>query len=169
MSEQQNSAGSSQSSQQLDSQAVSPAEQTAEQGNSTGAAHADGLTGVTAKERTRDAVRPTGELRSIEPSFERLFDYFKHMTTLCLLTLGGVLSIGSQTGITIEAIPMALVVGMLAVGGIGAYSGMVEIVESEQRHEPRPKRIAFYKGLSSLGFGLGTGAFLSTFLLSLFK
>ena len=103
-----------------------------------------------------------------DPVRDRLFDFFKHMTTLCLLTLGGVLSIGSQVGVAMKPVSMAVVVGALAAGGIGAYSGMVEIVEAEQRRERRPKRIAFYRALSTLGFGLGTGAFLSTFLLGLF-
>ena len=118
------------------------------------------------EEVSADAGVVSPEASSVDPLKDRLFDFFKHMTTLSLLTLGGVLSIGSQTGVQIDPLPMAIVVAFLAMGGIGAYSGMIEIIEAESRREHRPKRIALYKTLSSLGFGMGTGAFLSTFLLS---
>ena len=98
---------------------------------------------------------------------DRLYDFFKHLTTLSLLTLGGILSIGNSDQVDIATIPFMVVTGLVAIGGISAYSGMMEIVESGLKKEKRPKRLAFFKGAASTGFGMGTGAFLSIFLMGL--
>ncbi|MBB3032672.1 hypothetical protein [Alteriqipengyuania lutimaris] len=126
-----------------------------------------GATSAEAADPASDELQDDPTRHPVDLPNDRLFDFFKHLTTLSLITLGGVLSIGSQTDIVIEPLPMAIVVAFLALGGAAAYSGMLEIVEAEGRQEHRPKRIAFYKSVSSTGFGLGIGAFLSTFLLSL--
>ncbi|RDC59640.1 hypothetical protein HME9302_00830 [Alteripontixanthobacter maritimus] len=99
---------------------------------------------------------------------DRLYDFFKHMTTLSLVSLGGIMTIASEKIVEIPAAALATVVGLVAIGGIGAYSGMGEIIQSKMKGDARPKRIAFYRGVSSLGFGMGIGAFLSVFLLGLF-
>ncbi|WP_336986686.1 hypothetical protein [Altererythrobacter aquiaggeris] len=99
---------------------------------------------------------------------DRLYDFFKHMTTLSLVSLGGIVTIASEDVVVIRPIALATVVGLIAVGGIGAYAGMGEIIQSKVKGDNRPRRIAFYRSVSSLGFGMGIGAFLSVFISGLF-
>ena len=98
---------------------------------------------------------------------DRLYDFFKHVTTLSLLTLGGVLTIGEAADVPIDTVPFMLVIGLIAIGGVSAYSGMLEVVEAGLKNEQRPKRLAFHKTMATLGFGMGTGAFISVFFMSL--
>ena len=109
----------------------------------------------------------TANEKSTVSGEDRLYDFFKHLTTLSLLTLGGILTIGNSADVEIDVVPLMVVVRLVAIGGIGAYSGMLQIVESSLSQEKRPKRLAFYKGAATLGFGMGTGAFLSIFMLGL--
>lgn len=95
---------------------------------------------------------------------DNIYDLFKHMTTLSLVSLGGVMTIVSEGIVAMKPEALALVVGLIAVGGIGAYSGMMVLSEVKVSGKDRPKRVKFYRRITSLGYGMGMGAFLSVFL-----
>ena len=109
-----------------------------------------------------EAVRNTVFEQSAD---DNLYDLFKHMTTLSLVSLGGIMTIVSEEIVAMKPLALAIVVGLIAIGGIGAFSGMMELSEAKSKGEDRSKRIALYRSTTSLGFGMGMGAFLSNFLL----
>lgn len=100
-----------------------------------------------------------------QSSDDNTYDLFKHMTTLTLVSMGGIMTIVSEDIVSMKPLALAVIVGLLALGGIGAFSGMVELAEARTSGEKRARRIAIYRKLASTGFGMGIGAFLSVFLL----
>ena len=97
-----------------------------------------------------------------------LYDYFKTMTSLSLVTLGGVLSISQLPDIEIKPFSLTLIVIALALAGIGGFSGMDEVVRLRFDDQDRPRRLAFMRKLCPAAFGIGIGGFLSAFLRALY-
>lgn len=91
------------------------------------------------------------------------YDFFKHMTSLSVLTLGGVLTLAGSIFADPEYHRGMFVSAMLTAGaGFTAYVGLIEMVESAQRGKP-PRLIArLARGVVPALFGGAVGAFLST-------
>ncbi len=91
------------------------------------------------------------------------YDFFKHMTTLTVLTLGGVLTLSSSIfeG-QVAREPMLLSIGLIAASGLMAFGGQIELVDWAHRGTARPRAAARWgRGLVAMTFGAGVGAFLS--------
>lgn len=99
-----------------------------------------------------------------------LYDWFKHLTSLSLLTLGGILSISqlvAEGGFKKHSI-IALVVSVGLSGVIG-FSGAESIVQARTSGSPVPKSVHLMRKIGSASLGLGVGAFLYIFIKAVYK
>lgn len=94
-----------------------------------------------------------------------LYDFFKHLTSLSVLTLGGVLAIstGADANGTSRASMIAVVV-LVGIAALLAFSGTSEIVRQKTTGEIRDKSLAFYRVGAPMALSLGVGGFLYVFL-----
>ena len=99
---------------------------------------------------------------------ELLYDYFKHMTSLALITLGGVLTLSQTKNIEVKPFSLGMVVVLIAAAGISGFAGMDEVVKARFDGQDVSRRIRFYRKLCPIAFGTGIGAFLSLFFRALY-
>jgi surface polysaccharide O-acyltransferase-like enzyme len=92
-----------------------------------------------------------------------LYDYFKHLTTMSLLVLGGVLTL-SQTdkGAEMKLATLLMVVGVVTLAGLVSFSASGEIARAHF-HGEEPKRIDLYRKAAPMLLLLGVGMFLFLF------
>lgn len=92
-----------------------------------------------------------------------LYDYFKHLTTLSLLVLGGILTL-SQTarGAEMKLSTVLLVVGVVTLAGVTSFTASGEIATAHF-HGERPKRMDLYRKVAPALLSLGVGMFLYLF------
>lgn len=93
-----------------------------------------------------------------------LYDYFKHITTLALVALGGAL------GIADDRIPrdaLAAVVLSIGLGGGLALVGLLAVTRARAASEAMPGRVRLYRTLSGALFSFGVGMFLTLFVRAL--
>ena len=97
-----------------------------------------------------------------------LYDFFKHLTTLALLALGGVLSL-SQVVDRTDVKPWLLVAILvtISIGGIASFSGASEIVRARYTRTAPHKSLNLYRIAAPAFLALGVGMFLSMFIDSL--
>ena len=70
-----------------------------------------------------------------------LYDYFKHLTTLSLLALGGVLTLsGMADPRDVKPWAIVAVIVLISAGGVAAFSGGGEIVRARYTGTPPHKR-----------------------------
>ena len=111
-----------------------------------------------------DADLPARRTRDGE---DLLYDFFKHMTSLSLVTLGGALTISQMPAMDIRPFSLGMVVVMLAVAGVAGFAGMDEIVKARLDSKDATGRVGFYRKVCPATFGIGVGAFLSLFFRAL--
>ena len=94
-----------------------------------------------------------------------LYDYFKHLTTLSLLALGGVLTV-AQIADREDVKPWLLVVVLITIslGGIASFSGAGEIVRGRYTRTARHKSLEFFRRAAPTLLAVGVGMFLSMFV-----
>jgi hypothetical protein len=92
-----------------------------------------------------------------------LYDYFKHMTTLCLVTLGGILSISQTSGVNVPLRDLTPSLALVTVAGAASLYGMEMLIKGRLKGETLPKSINLHRLVASGSFGLGVGAFLGVF------
>jgi hypothetical protein len=92
-----------------------------------------------------------------------LYDYFKHLTTLSLLVLGGILTL-SQTdrGAEMKLGTVLVVVGVVTFAGLVSFSACGEIARAHF-HGEEPKRVDLYRKAAPMILLLGVGMFLFLF------
>ena len=96
-----------------------------------------------------------------------LYDFFKHLTSLVLLTLGGVLVV-SQAADRSDVKP-ALLIGVLVLisaGGVCSFAGASEIVKKRYTGAST-HNIDFYRKAAPILLSIGVGMFLGIFVDSL--
>jgi hypothetical protein len=94
-----------------------------------------------------------------------LYDWFKHLTSLSLLTLGGVLSLSQVGGAgEIKRAVLITVLAFVAVSGVLAFSGADMVVKSRTQGTPLPRYIHTWRGIASVILSMGVGAFLYAFV-----
>jgi hypothetical protein len=97
-----------------------------------------------------------------------LYDWFKHLTSLSLLTLGGILTL-SQV-IDGEMIKKPLLAGVLVVvatAGILSFSGAAQIVKGRSLGMHVPPRVYKLQTWAAMVLSMGVGAFLYLFVRSM--
>ena len=91
------------------------------------------------------------------------YDFFKHMTNLSLITLGGMVTLFGSifSGASFRddmLLPMALTAG----AGVAGFLGQIEILQWAYRGGSPRRAAGWLRYLAPLLFGMGIGAFLST-------
>ena len=92
-----------------------------------------------------------------------LYDFFKHMTTLSLVTLGGVLSISQTSGVAIPMRDLLPAILLIAVAGATSLYSMESMIKLRLANLPLTRSIRWQRLVASGSFGLGIGAFLGRF------
>jgi hypothetical protein len=94
-----------------------------------------------------------------------LYDYSKHLLSLALISIGGVLSLAqSSVGRTIPAKDIVVVVVILALSGVAALSVSAAVLRARQDGSPLGKS-ASYMHQAAMGLlGAGFGWFLMSWL-----
>lgn len=106
---------------------------------------------------------PGAEHAGAEPEL-LLYDFYKHMTTLSLATLGGVLSIPQFARETVPLDKLLLPVGLIAAAGVAAFGGLDAILRARLSGKPLPWHARWSRQLTGWCFGLCVGAFLGVLM-----
>ena len=90
-----------------------------------------------------------------------LYDYAKHLTTLSLLAIGGVLTV-TETANRADVKPpiVAIVLGAIALAGILAFSTANGLVAARSRGKDPPEGLPTLLKIATAFLGMGTGGFL---------
>jgi hypothetical protein len=106
----------------------------------------------------------TAEDHSVEAAAV-LYDWFKHLTSLSLLTLGGVLSLiqGANDG-EIKKSLLIVVLVFLISSGVLAFSGAGAVVGSRSTGTVLPSYIHKLSGAAAMALSMGIGAFVYVFV-----
>lgn len=96
-----------------------------------------------------------------------LYDWFKHMTTLSLITLGGLLSILQAGKTDVRPGFLEAIIVLIAIGGIIGFDGQSRILKAELAHEPLPAILKWFRRVAVWSYSLGVGMFLSLFVESI--
>lgn len=93
-----------------------------------------------------------------------LYDFFKHLTSLCLLTLGGVLAIAQGVDkVDVKPIMLILVLVVISAAGICSFVGAGEIVRKRYTGSTL-HNIDFYRKAAPALLALGVGMFLGVYV-----
>jgi hypothetical protein len=89
-----------------------------------------------------------------------VYDFFKHLTTLSLVALGGVLSISTSVS-GIDRADISKIVVILGVAGAISLWALDTLVKERMRNRPMPGYLNYLRLITVFLFGLGIGLFLS--------
>jgi hypothetical protein len=93
-----------------------------------------------------------------------LYDFFKHMSSLSLITLGGVLTISQAGDQDLKKSSLIVIIAFVATSGITAFMGLDEIVKARVAGTGIPTRVKLLRKICPTAFALGVGAFLYAFV-----
>ena len=94
-----------------------------------------------------------------------LYDWFKHLTSLALLTIGGVLSLSqSAAGIGIKKSLLVVVLGFVGACGVLSFTGAEQVVKSRLAGTPLPNWVHRARTFASFALSMAVGAFVYVFL-----
>jgi hypothetical protein len=96
-----------------------------------------------------------------------LYDWFKHMTTLSLITLGGLLSILQGNKADVRPGFLEAIIVLIAVGGLIGFDGQSRILKAELANQPLPSMLKWFRSVAVWSYALGVGLFLSLFVESI--
>ena len=97
-----------------------------------------------------------------------LYDFAKMLTSLSLLVLGGVLTLGgTQQAADIPLSGLVLTSGSIAMAGMLALSTVFAIVKARTNHREPPTYLEMLIKTANFLFGMGLGGFMVIWLVSL--
>ncbi|MET1113317.1 MAG: hypothetical protein ABWX67_17495 [Allosphingosinicella sp.] len=97
-----------------------------------------------------------------------LYDFFKHLTSLALLTLGGVLVVIQKVDPKdVKPFMVIIDIAFVSLSGILAFSGSSEIAKARYTGTAPPKSIDFLRRAAPITLTIGVGMFLAMFVDSL--
>ena len=91
-----------------------------------------------------------------------LYDYFKHLTSLCILSLGGVLALIPNA----RGLKPGLIIAVLVVLGLAAllsFAGTSEIVRARFLNSPLQKTVNMCRVAAPALLSIGVGMFVYLF------
>ncbi|MBB4839122.1 hypothetical protein HNP52_002191 [Sphingomonas kyeonggiensis] len=91
-----------------------------------------------------------------------LYDYFKHLTSLCIVSLGGVLALVSG-GKNLPPNAVIAVLLVLALAGLLSFSGAGEIVRARFQRRPVHKSLNLCRIAAPVLLSVGVGMFVYLF------
>ena len=91
------------------------------------------------------------------------YDFFKHLTSLSILVLGGVLTLSQEVfSESVEDWQMFAVAGMIALGGLIALQCQSDIVQVARGKKSSSSVLRWGHRIAPAFFGAGIGVFLAT-------
>ena len=107
-----------------------------------------------------------GETPAGEAPFARSYDFFKHMTGIALVSLGGVFAFADGQGARFEHKQLIVVLSFIGLAGVtsllmAAHLAAIEVTPAPREKVARSIRLA--QGAVSLLLSGGLGAFLYNF------
>lgn len=94
-----------------------------------------------------------------------LYDYFKHLTSLAVLALGGILLVVQNIDPeALQRFKVFAVFGFVSAAGIGAFHGASEIVKARTTNQKPGKAVYRLRTVAPMLLGGGVGVFLSLFI-----
>jgi hypothetical protein len=98
------------------------------------------------------------------------YDFFKYLTSLVLLILGGMLIVMKDFD-PADVKPQMVVIAIIIISSAGvlAFSGAAEIVRARSIGAPTHRSLTFLRAAAPVLLALGLGLFLSMFIDSLVK
>ena len=103
-------------------------------------------------------------IEGVGPVNQLLYDWFKHITSLTVLTLGGVMALSQQPEVQLTHSSLLVVLVCLVTSGISAFSGSVQIVDAGLQGKPLPKGALWLKHIAIISLLIGIGSFTGLFL-----
>ena len=107
-----------------------------------------------------DQLRGTGTVAM-------LYDWFKHLTTLSILALGGVLSLAQSGDADLKKATLVAVVLLIGSAGIAAFTAAEKIMGAVAGGQSLPASVGWLQKVAPALLGMGVGAFLYVFLQAL--
>jgi hypothetical protein len=92
-----------------------------------------------------------------------LYDYFKHITTLSLITLGGILVIPQTTGIAVTFRDLLPSLALIAFSGAMSLYAMDLVIKARLADRALPRSVRWHQIIVGGTFGIGVGAFMGLF------
>lgn len=94
-----------------------------------------------------------------------LYDYSKHLLSLALISIGGVLTLAQSTvGQGIPTKSIGIIVLILAGSGVTALSCTAAVLRARERGTALTKRASYLHQASMALLGMGFGTFLANWL-----
>ncbi|NJC04520.1 hypothetical protein GGQ97_000313 [Sphingomonas kaistensis] len=93
-----------------------------------------------------------------------LYDWFKHLTSLSLLAIGGALSLSQAGGAKVDPIPLGIIVIAMGVAGACSFSGADQLVRAAAEGKPVPRSARLLQRAAPGFLGMGVGAFMAVFI-----
>jgi hypothetical protein len=99
-----------------------------------------------------------------------VYDFFKYLTSLVLLTLGGMLIVMKDFD-PADVKPQMVIVAIIVISSAGvlAFSGAAEIVRARYAGTPPHRSLPFLRAAAPALLAMGLGLFLAMFVDSLVK
>jgi hypothetical protein len=96
------------------------------------------------------------------------YDFFKHLTSLSILALGGVLVLAKEADkADVHPVMIIIVLVLISAAGICGFSGANEIVRTRNSETPQMSFLKFYRVASPALLAMGVGMFLTLYADSL--
>ncbi|MGA9582225.1 MAG: hypothetical protein WBR13_09685 [Allosphingosinicella sp.] len=96
---------------------------------------------------------------------EYLYDFFKYMTSVSLLTLGGVLTVAQMAGPDeLKQHTLMMVMAPVAASTLMAFSGATEMVKAKSGRQEVSKTTRRMAKIAPAAFLIGVGAFIAMFV-----
>jgi len=114
-----------------------------------------------------DADAPEGDA-----PFARSYDFFKHMTGIALVSLGGVFAFADGTGTRFEHKQLIVVLSFIGLAGVTSLLMAAYLAGIEVKPQPRDKvarTIRLAQGVVSMLLSGGLGSFLYNFTPAILK
>jgi len=110
--------------------------------------------------------RPLPALRPEQDADGYIYDFFKFLVQLSLLTLAGVFAVSQTEGAAAEIgkADILAIMGAVTAGGIAAFMGVSAVVRAKSAGLPVKEKAALYAKLAPALYALGVGGFLAMFV-----
>lgn len=95
-----------------------------------------------------------------------LYDFFKFLTSLSVLTLAGIFGVSQLHGAMqrVGKLSFGFVLACVAIGGILAFMGASELVRTKLEGKPAGRKVQFFRRVAPAAYALGVGGFLMMFV-----
>jgi hypothetical protein len=91
------------------------------------------------------------------------YDYFKWITTLSLVAIGGVFSLVTQSKLVFKPLDLFIALGFLALAAVTGLTGVEAQIALSREPQKLAKKSKFLKSVAMFALGAGAGYFIIMF------